>query len=135
MSKKERLGRQLASLLILFLLTLVLALFAAKQLKGKTASTPQDVRNYEASRLLLLELKQSIENYRDKHENRLPDSLAELVPAYIEAVPTDAFGNSFVYEKWKDGSVALLSFLGRNGHEGGLGINKDFTLRLKVLKE
>ena len=51
---------------------------------------------------------------------RLPDALEDLVPEYLdtEAVPPDAWGNEFFYQKDGRTQFTLVSY-GADGEEGG----------------
>jgi hypothetical protein len=62
-----------------------------------------DTRNI--AQLLTARVALAIERYRLAAE-KLPDSLAELVPAYLDAVPTDPFdGNDLRYKKLDTGFI------------------------------
>ena len=126
--------KQILILIVLFILALLISLFIARQLKNKTAATPDEIAAYQLGKQDLESLKLKIEAYRDANDNTLPDSLSELAPDFISESPRDPYGNQYNYDKWKSGGVALLSFWGRDGQKGGFGINKDYTIRLKVLK-
>jgi len=134
MSSQSKPIKQILILLFLFILALVISFFVAKALKNKTAATPAEVLAYQAAKQDLESLKLKIEAYRDANNNTLPDSLSQLVPDFSAEQPQDPYGNAYGYDKWQSGGVALLSFWGRDGKKGGFGINKDYTLRLKVLK-
>lgn len=127
--------KQIIILLLLFVLALGISLFVAKTLKSKTAATADEIQVYQNAKFELESIKSKIEKYRDENDNNLPDSLADMVPEYFATEPTDPYGKVYGYKKWKNGGAALLSFLGRDGVPKGFGINKDYVLRLKKLKD
>ncbi len=62
----------------------------------------------------------AIERYRQDH-SRLPDSLAELVPQYVAAIPTPPWGlKAWRYKRWI-GDSSL-------GERDATGSARDFTL-------
>jgi hypothetical protein len=57
-----------------------------------------------AARLRLASVAAALEHYRAAHSNRYPDSLPELAPAFLDAVPTDPYtGGSFRFRKVNSG--------------------------------
>lgn len=82
----------------------------------------------------LEKLKDSIEQFYEKNE-RLPDSLIELVPEYIEALPVDLFNDkneSFYYIKIDDMNFRVYS-LGPDGKDS-LG-NVEYSYENGLLSE
>ena len=77
----------------------------------------------------IIQIENAIETFRSM-KRRLPDSLDELVgdeeDAFLksEEVPTDAWGNEFIYEKTGSRTYNLYS-LGADGVEGGEGEDED----------
>lgn len=135
MLKEAKPIKQILILLFLFALALAISLVVAKSLKSKTAATADEIQTYQNAKIELESIRVKVEKYRDEHDNSLPDSLADMVPDYFVKEPQDPYGNVYDYDKWQNGGVALLSFLGRDGVPKGFGINKDYVLRLKQLKE
>jgi hypothetical protein len=78
----------------------------------------------------------AIERWRLAHPGQLPDTLAELVPAYLAAVPLDPFdGQSVRYKKLPVGYVVYclgLDFTDNGGREGEQGEHSGFDTTLTV---
>ena len=62
--------------------------------------------------------------------DKLPPSLGELIPTYMEKSPADAWKRPIIFSLAADGSVTLLS-LGEDGTPGGKGINSDISQHLR----
>ena len=78
----------------------------------------------------------AIERWRLVHPGQLPDTLAELVPAYLAAVPLDPFdGQPVRYKKLPVGYVVYclgLDFTDNGGREGKQGEHSGFDTTLTV---
>jgi hypothetical protein len=81
-----------------------------------------NVNAVELARLANAQAAVAIERWRLEHPGRLPDTLAELVPAYLNAVPLDPFdGQPVRYKKLPVGYVVYclgLDFTDNGGREG-----------------
>ncbi len=135
MPKEAKPIKQILILLFLFLAVLVISLVVAKTLKSKTAATADEIQTYQNAKIELESIRVKIEKYRDEHDNKLPANLADMVPEYFTKEPLDPYGRPYDYDRWQNTEVALLSFFGRDGTPRGFGINKDYVLRLRTLKE
>ena len=80
----------------------------------------------------------AIERWRLAHPGRLPDTLAELVPSHLAAVPLDPFdGQSVRYKKLPVGYVVYclgLDFTDNGGHEGKQGEQPGFDVTFAVTR-
>ncbi len=78
----------------------------------------------------------AIERWRLAHPGRLPNTLAELVPTYLTAVPLDPFdGQPVRYKKLPVGYVVYclsLDFTDDGGHAGNRGEQPGFDTTLSV---
>jgi hypothetical protein len=78
-----------------------------------------DLRRQAEENLTLLAV--ALAGYRADHEKKYPATLAELAPAYIDAIPKDPFTDGDLQYR-PDGEGYLLYSVGPNGKdEGGLG--------------
>jgi hypothetical protein len=78
-----------------------------------------EARRLARESLALLAL--GLAGYRADHDGKYPAKLAELVPAYIEAIPKDPFTDGDLHYK-SDGQGYLLYSVRPNGKDdGGLG--------------
>jgi general secretion pathway protein G len=58
-----------------------------------------------------------------------PETLEELAPKYLSEVPLrDGWGNEFIYEVGEDNQTYSLISLGKDGVEGGEGLNSDIVV-------
>lgn len=88
----------------------------------------------------ITQIEQASENFM-MDNNRWPETLEELVTkddrgtSYLkgERVPTDAWNNEFVLEV--DGNELLIWSMGRDGSQGGEGLDMDFNNRMIRNKE
>ncbi len=77
----------------------------------------QKIQAYEDLTLVAFALA----GYRADHDGTYPTALAQLVPAYIDAIPKDPFTDGDLHYK-SDGEGYLLYSVGPNGKDdGGLG--------------
>jgi|GEM_PF-3211407 len=73
-------------------------------------------------------LTTAIEAYRVA-KGALPENLESLAPEYLPEVPMkDAWGNEFIYEIGEDNETYTLISLGKDGAEGGEGLNMDIVV-------
>ena len=83
----------------------------------------------QTTKTQIITIENAIEGFRAE-KRRLPDSLDELIgdeeEAYLKTdeLPTDAWGNEFIYEKTGTRTYNLYS-LGADGVEGGEGEDED----------
>jgi general secretion pathway protein G len=76
------------------------------------------------------DLVAAVDRYRTRHQ-RVPDAkqgLAALSPEFLEYVPRDPWGNSYVYENSGVGWADVLSY-GADGRPGGTGAGADISGR------
>ncbi len=68
----------------------------------------------------------ALDAYSAEHGS-LPEEgdLSFLVPKYLDAVPKDPWGNSYLYAS--NGKSPFLQSLGEDAHRGGNGRNQDHT--------
>ena len=69
----------------------------------------------------------AIERYRYRNR-KPPESLASLVPKYLESEPTDPWGSSLIYYVKSGGRKYVLASLGSDGAEGGEGEASDIVI-------
>lgn len=75
--------------LIGLLMGVAVIAFAPTLLRGKEAATKATMRNVD----------QSLKSFSGSNPNAgYPQTLAELVPSYLEATPKDGWGNEFYYK-------------------------------------
>lgn len=88
----------------------------------------------QTTKTQMIQIEDAIKRYRLKHR-KLPDSLEDLVPDFLETetVPTDAWGNEFMYDKQSNTQFTLVSF-GADGEEGDGESETDKDIDRKTLR-
>jgi hypothetical protein len=65
----------------------------------------------------------AIERYRRGHAERLPPSLSDLTPTYLEAIPIDPFtGQPLLYAGRADGYVVYSAGVNRRDDSGDVSV-------------
>lgn len=72
------------------------------------------------------DLANAVERHRLR-EGRYPNSADELVPRYLERLPTDPWGNAVMYERFSGGYRVVC--YGEDGIPGGSGPSSDLLVR------
>lgn len=94
---------------------------------GTNVWTAMKKANITTTRAQMKQIENDIKRFKlDKR--RLPDSLDELVPDYLDSdvVPRDSWGNEYIYSK-EGRSEFVLTSLGADGVEGGEEEDADIT--------
>jgi len=119
----------LTNLLFLLIIVCLLTLAVAERL-CRPPETPLDQERHAQARQEIAALETAVR--RHLHDRgALPANLADLVPAYRDAIPADPWGRPYGYERWSD--RALIRCYGRNGRARGYGADLDIiaTVRKK----
>ncbi|PYI89840.1 MAG: hypothetical protein DME26_00135, partial [Verrucomicrobia bacterium] len=99
-------------------------IFSGMLLPGLRRGVQKDLESIALVRAAQTAL--AIERFRLGHEDRLPDSLAALVPGYLQSVPNDAFDASPLrYKRLSEGYV--LYSIGADGTDDGGRERKEKT--------
>jgi hypothetical protein len=82
-----------------------------------------DVRRIARQRAARIAL--AVERYRLAHGGQLPESLAELAPTFIDALPNDPFTSKPMIYKKLDKGFTIYSVGEDQTDNGGTRLNKD----------
>jgi hypothetical protein len=72
-------------------------------------------------------IARAVERYRYRNR-KPPDSLAALVPKYVDTAPVDPWGHAFIYYVKSGGRKYVLACLGADGAEGGEAAASDIVI-------
>jgi len=76
------------------------------------------------ARDLMVRTARAIQSYRGRHR-RWPESLDDLRPRLLDELPIDPWGRPLDYRQKSRGRGYVLSCLGSDGREGGIGEARD----------
>ena len=82
----------------------------------------------ETTKSRLIKFEDGLALYKLKNR-RYPDRVEQLVPKYLTHLPTDGWGNAFIYERIPGSQTGMrLRSYGADGVPGGTGENADLWL-------
>jgi general secretion pathway protein G len=126
-------GFTLVELMVVLIILMVVMTFFATKLLGAGDKAKADL-----TRIMMKEVQNSIEQYRLRY-NSMPSALDDLtrcteatgpgcIPVTSPETLKDAWGNAFSYTLENGGRSYRLKTFGRDGRDGGEGVDFDFVL-------
>ncbi len=88
----------------------------------------------EQARQDLQELVNLLNEYFLNNQNVYPDSLATMIPEYIEEIPKDPWGAVYNYRKFNETEYVLYTF-GKDGRRGGEDAARDIIVDSGIIME
>ena len=121
-NRREQAGFTLVELMVVVAIIALLATTAGVYLFGALDDADQAKAQAE-----IKAMKSAVMSYMLKNNRKLPDSLDQIAPFMDPPkVPTDPWGNAYVYQKHDTRKYTILSY-GADGTSGGDGINADVS--------
>ena len=128
--KNTRAGFTLAELMVVIVIIGLLATLVVPNVVRRLCTATRAKAEADISTIA-----QSLENYAVENMGRYPDSLEALVQpdenghTYLnrETVPTDPWGNAFIYEPPSGGRKLNVISYGKDGQPGGEGDDADIS--------